>query len=141
MGRSVNRLRYAEARLYYDYEGEESYDWDDFKDSIIRELINRFPSLHTPYYLKWDGNETSVILENSLVYIGLSEYCGAVSVSFAPRGEYEDGYDNLIGLGSSWIKRVFPKLAKNPPEAPFGTPMRRIGTFSNGESAYERIGA
>jgi hypothetical protein len=158
MGRGVNYLNRAQKITYIDnsqmghitpldedgneIEGAEpefdefqaSQDWDDFKENLISLLTNRLSSLSAPYKPRWEDREVEIILENNLAEIGLSDYCGCTSVSIRPIDS--DGYDDFSGLASHWISQIWPGVERELKGE--NTVIRKLGTFSNGESVYER---
>jgi len=82
------------------------WEWEYLIDDIKERLSNAFPSL-IPCN-QWLGREDRAILENRHVYIGVSEYCGDVSVWCVPK---EEGYDrwaetNADGLHKAWARRI-----------------------------------
>jgi len=143
MGRSVNYLDNAEVVLYFPFEGGQdengNYDefcaeleWDDIKENLISEIKAKLPS----YYEvdKWGNRETRIILENSLCSIGISEYCGLVSLSVAPRqNDYDAWHESFAVRHANQIESTLEKVLcelglKN---------LRKVGTFSNGEAVFE----
>jgi hypothetical protein len=137
MGRSVDYLSRSQKVVYIPFEVENEFDsefdsefeWDCFYEDLINILCEKYPSLYTVKN-KWDGRETRIILENDLCQIGLSEYCGLVSVSIRVNEYYE-----YYNIAESWINRInFEKVLNEKFNA-----LHKIGTFSNGESIYERI--
>ena len=135
MGRSVNYLSGAQHVLYLnDSRDEEDPDlsqfyWDEFKSEVM-ECFNSCPSLEAPRNERWDGRETVIILENSLAEVGISEYCGLVSVSIRAQD------DEYMNLGIHWIDKVWPGIIKEFKEAFPTSLLTKIGTFSNGEGVY-----
>ncbi len=85
---------------------------------------------------KWLDREDHAILENSLCYLGVSEYCGLSSIWLVPKDCPNDGYFSgeayILPLAENFINRIAPKFHKA-----FGQ-YRKIGTFSNGEAIYEK---
>ena len=132
MGRSVDYLTYAKYITYKDVsEFDEEFDWDYFEQDLIERLQLQFPSLEDDE--KWDGGETKIILSNSFVEIGISEYCGLASISVRINDGSVYDYDyNLEGLAERFIVFVGEFIVKN-----FGD-LQRIGGFSDGTSVYER---
>lgn len=138
MGRSVDYLSDAQHVLYLDNSNDNEdpdmsqFYWDELK-SEITECFNSYPSLITPRKERWDGRETSIILENSLAEVGLSEYCGLVSVSIRAQD------DEHVHLGIHWIDKIWPGIIKEF-KAAFPTRLlTKRGTLSNGEGVYQRI--
>jgi hypothetical protein len=135
MGRSVSYLSNAQHITYLNWEceeGTEDFAWDDLKESVI-ECFSKFKTLSQPLNKKWDGRETSIILENAHSEVGISEYCGCVSISIRP---IEDDYVK-IGLATKWINLIWPKVLKELDKCFPTSHLHRIGGFSNGESVYE----
>ena len=152
MGRSVSYLRnasevtYFDTSLsevtYYDEDLEEEFtrdpdefdyqmNWDDFMGNIIYPLINKYKSL-VRIKNEWDGNETSIILANNLIEIGVSEYYGIASVSIRPRNE------DYVELAESWINKNWDNAVKVMEESTYHTRLNKAGTFSNGCSVYNK---
>ncbi len=126
MGRSVSYANGSEIVEYIDVSQlDEEFAWDDYIEYLTERIQEKYPSLTGCE--EWLGNEDKAILENELVYIGVSEYCGLMSLWVQPK-EDENGYTTF---GSNWCSRI----AKGFNES-FGE-YNKIGTFSNGESIYE----
>ena len=129
MGRSVSYANGSVAVCYNDVSDfEDSWEWDDFIEYIKESAKSAFPSLDD--CAQWLGREDHAILENSHCFIGISEYCGLAAIWLVPK----DSGDRPE-LAESWCAQVTPKFNKT-----FGE-LRKIGTFSNGESVFERIAA
>ena len=120
------------------YQDVSEHDWDTFQwflDNIqdyAQELWPSFRACDT-----WLGREDNAVLENDLCYLGVSEYCGLASIWLVPKdypnsGSFS-GHEYIYPLAVNWISRIAPKFHKA-----FGQ-YRKIATFSNGESVYERI--
>lgn len=140
MGRSVDYLSnaaivaYCSPEFMEDGQDESSgyFDWDEFKEDLISQLQQAFPSLEEVDN-RWCGRETSIILENGLVEIGLSEYCGLVSVSIRPNLALDPPpYD----LANRWINRIKPKFLGI---VKIYNGLTSIGRFSNGEQVFETM--
>jgi len=138
MGRSVSYASGSEVVKYahFEYDDADSYsvqeDWDDTVDYLKSQLTEAFPSLSECD--DWIGREDRALAENDLVYIGLSEYCGLVSVWVKPKdGDY--GYTNNFGV--RWARQIEDKLEKIIANV-FGFNLNKVGTFSNGESVFEK---
>lgn len=144
MGRSVSYLDNAEVVLYFPFENEYNeageYDeflsqlnWDDTVTNLQAEIKAKLPS----YYEvdKWGNRETKIILENNLCSIGISEYCGLVSLSVAPtNNEYDSWHEQFAKRHANQIKGTLEKVLKELSL----TNLRKIGTFSNGELVYQK---
>lgn len=131
MSRSVDYLTGATAVAYIDAgELEDSLDWDLFQEGIADNLKSLFPSLYD--CSAWDGNEVQIFLENSLVDIGISEYCGLVSVSMRPKeGQSSWSHQDISGLATAWADRARDTFLS------IGN-LTKVATFSNGEAIFNR---
>jgi hypothetical protein len=128
MGRSVDYLSRAHKVLFLHPElGEGSWAWDDFMEDVTNLLQGSFPSLNESE--DYDGGEVRIFLRNRRAEFGVSEYCGLVSISARP-------LECNQALGERWLDSIWPKVTELM--APW-TPLRKIGTFSNGEGVYEAI--
>lgn len=109
------------------HEGYE-YDSENFENDLdyTRDyLLELWPSLESAD--RWPYNEVHVIAENRLVEVSISEYGGLVALCIAPR---TDLYEDTSGLAKGWIKAISGRFL-----SAFGS-YAKLGTFSNGESAY-----
>jgi len=134
MSRSVNHLNHAEHVSFIPTEDFCGCDPDDpdcsffFKeeaDRVAERLRGRWPSFEAAD--RWNNRETRVVAENGHAEVGVSEYCGLTSVSIAVVENCE-----RPELAEHWIRSMVSAF-----EEMFGT-LRKLGTFSNGESVYER---
>lgn len=145
MGRSVNYLDNAKLVLYFPFENEDNKDyqidlaWSDLIDNLQSAIKIKLPS-YDIVDNKWDNNETRIILENTFCYIGISEYCGLVSLSVAPKC-FDYGYsdskykENFAEHHVNKIKNTLVKVLDY-----LGlTNLRRVGVASNGESFFEKV--
>jgi len=135
MSRSVSHLNNAEVILYfpYDEENNESFAWQDLKDNLINEITKYLPSFYASD--KWDNRETLIILENNYCNIGISEYCGLVSLSTSAKNSDYNIYINNFGKAyANKIEKTLKKVLKNLGLSNYN----KIGTFSNGEGVYEK---
>lgn len=106
---------------------EDGFDFDDAVDCAIDALRAKYPSLEQPSRQRWIGNEGRVILENKLVSIVVSEYCGLVAISAV----VEDGYGALA-------ERFGNNIDLTPAAACFGDELVCRGRFSKGEAIFDR---
>lgn len=107
-----------------DYDNE--YEFQLLLESITETLMERYPSLYPVN--KWIDREDKVILENRLVQIGVSEYCGLMALWVIPRYENDYSVDNLSQKFSRTIEPTINGLGD----------LRKVATFSNGEAMYEQ---
>lgn len=151
MGRSVNYLNNAEVVIYFHFESEVNeegeYDdfesqfaWEDLTNNLICEIKSKLPSYYEEKN-KWDNRETKIILSNNLCNIGISEYCGLVSLSVACKdGEnyWPDNkayHEQFSKYHANKIKNTLQKIVDDLT----GSRLNKIGTFSNGESVFEKL--
>lgn len=106
---------------------ENGLDWDVAVDNAVYALRAKYPSLEKPARDRWIGNEGRVILENKLVSIVVSEYCGLVAVSAV----VEAGYGALA-------ERFANKIDLSPAANAFGDELVYRARFSNGEAIFDR---
>jgi hypothetical protein len=139
MGRSVSTPANAYLVAYCDWfnptdeEGNpenrepENYDWDDYVEGVVEYAKELWPSLSSCGDRVWLGREDRALLENNLVYLGVSEYCGLAAVWVVPKdGDYEH-------LATRWCNQISAKFDKA-----FAS-LRKLGTMSNGEGVYQRV--
>jgi hypothetical protein len=107
---------------YNTYDTEDEFGYDDLVEYVRSYFESKYPSLER--ISEWLDREDRAILENRLVYIGVSEYCGLVSVWVVPKEDYPD-------LTAKFIKTITPYFEK------VGE-LRKVGTFSNGEAVFEK---
>lgn len=139
MGRSVCYLSRAIHVTYInrqDDEPDETTDyyiaqenWQWFKDGLVETIQEVCPSLDEGK--RWDGRETLIFLENDHAELGLSEYCGLVSVSI----RVHEGYYTKENLAQHWINQVWPKIL-TALDKRYHT-LNKVATFSNGEGIFE----
>jgi len=138
MGRSVSYASGSEVVLYsyVEYTDDEYIDqinFDDCVENLQYALSKSFPSLVESD--EWVGREDRALVENDLVYIGLSEYCGVVSVWVKPKED--DYYSYVKNFGVRYARQIENKLKQIVNDA-FGIRLLKTGTFSNGESIYSQ---
>ena len=123
MGRGVSVPSDAETVAYIDIsELEKDYEYDEIILDIMEQLKDKMPSLQETN--EWLGREDKVILENALAYIGVSYYCGLMSLWIVPKYQYEQ-------LAYNWISKIAHHVTK------LGDLIKQ-GTMSNGVSIFER---
>lgn len=129
MGRSVSYLSNATKVYYLSPDLQDEVDWEDFLFCLTSSLQRAFPSLTE--CSRYDGREDRIFLENNHTEFGISEYCGLVSLSLRP---IESDYDNYRGLSEHWINNADRKIQGC---IQYYQPLKRVGTFSNGEGVFE----
>jgi len=139
MGRSVSYASGSEVVLYSYFEStDDEYmdqmNFDDCIDNLQASLIATFPSLMQSE--EWVGREDRAFAENDLVYVGMSEYCGVVSVWVKPKES--DYYAYVQNFGPRFARQMENKLKKIVKDV-FGVRLSKMGTFSNGESVYNAV--
>jgi len=133
MGRGVSKPTKSLIECYIDVSHiEEDYEWSEFKEDIAYRVSEKYPSLSECD--KWLDNEDHAILENDLVYVGISENNGLVCLWVAPKYEYDEyQYEDNSGLTDQWAKSISKGFTKA-----FGD-YARLGGFSDGTSVYEKV--
>ena len=120
---------------YEDIYREGHDDWDWGTDDMTYQFKEKFPSLYTCSRYE-HSDETSIILENSFIEIGVSEYCGLASISMRILPDIENAYyaedRRLLGLATTFANRVATWMGQNIGD------LRSVGRFSNGEHVLER---
>lgn len=135
MGRSVSYASGSAVVLYthFEYDDEDEYfaqeAFSDTVDYLKDQLTAAFPSLSECD--TWCGREDHAFVENDLVYIGLSEYCGLVSVWVKPK---DSDYTPFAYRFARQIENKLEKFIENS----FGLILNRIGAFSNGEAIFSK---
>ena len=107
--------------------------FDDFNENLKTLLAEAFPSL-TPDE-KWLGKEDQALLSNSYAYFGWSEYCGLVAVWVSAKEPDYRASSAWEAMRDRWVKSIEKRFAKTVGKA-WGTPLTKLGTFSNGESVF-----
>lgn len=126
------------ARIEPDNDADER-DWYDFIANLTCSIRGAFPTLQECD--KWHDREDHVMLENGFIEVGVSEYCGLVSVWAIPQEVEEDKLDlRERAEYAATMGRIGDVIVKALRD--LGQPvLRKVGSFSNGEGVYERIAA
>lgn len=131
MGRSVSTHRHAVATVFLHPEIEEHDGWGEFifdlQDNV---LAPRYPSMRRCD--RWQDREDRVIMENCQVEVSVSEYCGCVAICLAPCDPDEPLHVAQAGRMADNFEKHIQKMFKS-------CAMTKMGTFSNGESVYQKI--
>jgi hypothetical protein len=132
MGRSVS---FASGSVWVQYVALGDIDaLDDFINVLCRRFRRAFPSLDRCD--PWLGREDHAVLENRLVYIGVSQYSGLVSIWCVPVPS-SMGPDTTC-LSVRWAESIEPRVERVLDEME-ATRLTRLGTFSNGEGVFRRV--
>ena len=129
MGRSVSYPTDATTVLFVREE-----DPDDV--FFFEDALEDFKSLMTEYFKSlgetdvWVGREDHAVLENTLAYFGISEYCGVISLWVLPK-------ERFINLSVNWTNQIADKF-KKAVKSSFGEVYVKVGRFSDGTSVYEK---
>ena len=120
----------------YDAYGEVAREEFEYLVDWIRETFTAaFPSMvECDRWAHGAGamSELRCVVANDLCDVYVSEYCGLVAISVVPTGCAD--YDcDTTGLATHWCATHASDVLDQFNE------YRRIGTFSNGESVYERV--
>lgn len=125
--------------MYSQWEEDSQHSWDDLKEWVRETLENTWPSFEsadersTGYGWR---DENIVLMQNAHSEVSISEYCGVVAISLAPRSDFDYYYSeevSVANLGARWRQSISEKFNKI-----FGT-MHRLGGFSDGTSVYQKV--
>ncbi len=111
--------------------------FDNFSEDLETLLKEAFPSL-TPDE-KWLGREDKALLSNSYAYLGWSEYCGLVAVWVSAKEKDWNASSAWEAMRDKWISSIEKKFSKVVSKS-WGTPLTKLGTFSNGEAVFSKKG-
>jgi hypothetical protein len=125
----TNALRVAYAGFACEDDEDAPYLFDAAVDDFQYTAKERYPSLK--FCDKWLAREDRAVLENKLVYVTVSEYCGLVAVAVVPK------YDDTAALA----QRFADQIDLNNLAGCFGPALRKIGSFSNGEALFRAVAA
>lgn len=129
MGRSVSYLSRAQEIAYTHIDTEDEFEFEDLVENLKYELKGKYKSLSICEN-EWEDNETKIILDSTLVQIGVSEYCGLVSISIRPKD------NEHYHLGERWINQNWSNIRSCI--GGYCELLNRLGTFSNGEGVFQK---
>jgi hypothetical protein len=150
MGRSVDYLNNAVKVNYfqyptlwvYDEETDRDIETDEYEDGrlVVEDIQETIKSNYPDFEnsKRWDGRETSIILTGYGVEIGLSEYCGLATLSVRVDQyvldycDTDEEAEEAERTALNWIRDNWDECSK------YWNQYRKIGTFSNGESVFEK---
>ena len=153
MSRSVSTHPYAIATVFLDCSGvldPDAPEWawqyfvEDLRNVLTGDaginsglLVNDKPFTGFDGYTdanRWAGQENKVILEGELTEISICEYFGIAAICLAPLDPDEPSHrhacEHAAPYFNALLRAAYPKSFLN-----------KVGTFSNGESIYERTQA
>lgn len=133
MGRSVDYLTGAVERSYLSMDSMDEWEWYDFMEDLTNTLESMFPSMDRVE--RWDGSETRIFLANTMAEVGISEYCGMVSLSIRANQRTDHLTEAFM---EAWCSKVWPSVDKMLAKHYPGSVCVPMGTFSNGETVYRR---
>jgi hypothetical protein len=136
MGRSVAVPSDAIATVYVDHGCEDPIDWDDWVEDVRNVIRSDYPSFSVDD--RWVGQEERAILSNCRADVVVAEYCGLASISLVPTEE-SLAYLSEQNLHDAWCEQIEARWTERINAAFNG--LRKVATFSNGESVYERVGS
>lgn len=128
MGRSVSFANDSEQVEYATFYADFEFEFDDCLCNLRDVAQRRYKSLSRCD--EWLGREDHAVLENDHAYIGVSEYCGLVSIWVVPKGA--DRYSDPSGLAIHWCNQIDLRPLANC----FGQRLISRGMFSNGEQIF-----
>lgn len=134
MGRGVETI--GENVLYFDASDEwyrEEMAWDDLIENLQYTLSKAFPSFaNCDHWAGYPYRENRAILENDHAIVYITEYmgCGAVNLA-SHQGEWS-------ALADHWLDQIRERFTKIVGENV--NLLTKLGTFSNGESVFEKRG-
>lgn len=132
MGRSVSTHRDAVATVFLHIEDmQDRDDWDMFVEDLQDNVLApKYPSMRKCD--RWSGREDHVIMENSQVEVSVSEYCGCIAICLAPTYPDDPMSAGQAANMAAAFERRLNKMFKS-------CAMTKMGTFSNGESVYQKL--
>ena len=105
-------------------------EWEQYVENLRVKAQRTWPSMGACDI--WLDREDNAILENAHAYIGVSEYCGVVSIWLVSKADEMCCYPREAALADGWCTRV-----SNNFKAVF-TDLELVGRASNGEAVFQR---
>lgn len=132
-------MTYGETAVHFAHDIEDDFDGFEFSDMmeyIAGQISSKYKSFDDVIQEeKWVGREGRIILENQLIQVAITEYCGIAAVSFIINPDAEEY--NYTALAQRLIPYIETYTAKLLKKSGYDV-LSRIGTFSNGVGVYER---
>lgn len=115
---------------------DHSEEWREFVEWVSTTARELWPSFYDvdARSVSWQS-ENYVCAENRHSEISISEYCGMVAISLAPRSDLSDYYrESVISdtLGAKWRAQIAPRFLE------LFSAMTPVAQFSNGETVYRK---
>lgn len=110
------------------------FDWGDFIEDLKGVIGERYPSFGTCD--RWAGREDHVILENEAAEVSVAEYCGLISVSFAPKEGADWDYHQVTARNANWTGRIADNFREHLHSRFQNFAMIPMGSASNGEAFF-----
>lgn len=135
MGRSIETV--GENVIYFDCCDYEEFEFDDLIAGLTYGLMAKYDSFDEPRrsFVSYPYRENRILVENYLVQVSISEYCGCGAISVFVSKDLDYRIPEV--LAEHWLAQVFPGIAKIVSE--YVKVIRRVGRFSNGISVYEAV--
>ena len=134
MGRGVEYI--GDNVVYFDAVNfQEDYEWGNLIDQLQDDLVTQYPSMCRTDRFAAFYDESRIIVENNLVSMSISEYCGCGAVSVFVCQELD--YRIPEALAEHWLDQCWSGIKKRI-ENHFSAVLNKIGTMSNGVSAYKK---
>ena len=134
MGRGVMTCASNGDVVYCEFDFDDYMDIEEKLDNERYYLKQIIPSLEDALWKrKWKYNECRLIAENGLYKVYVSYYGNIMAYSFYAKAEDDEAEWSTIGLANYRMEMDAKKLSASLGDSA----LRRVGTFSNGESVYE----
>lgn len=104
---------------------DNEFAFDDVLEDLRETCKSMWPSLYECD--EWLDREDHAVMQNGLVQVGVSEYCGLLSYWVVARGDAPEA------LAARWADQIREAFTKT-----FGT-LVKLGNMSNGEGVYKRV--
>jgi hypothetical protein len=127
MSRSVSRPRNT---VFTMYSAVDDMDLNLVIEDLQMAFCDAFPSARSSR--QWLGREDLAVAENQYAHFGVSVYCGLAAIWCAAKDvANKDFRDNWLAQIETRFRRVAGQVV--------GTPLRLVGSLSNGSALYERV--
>ncbi len=110
-----------------DEDDDAEYHWESFIEDLQTVVEEKYPSFDSAD--RWVDREVHIIMQSKVAEIGVSEYCGLVSICLAPRD-----VDNPLNV--SWCEQNADKFTELLHKSYESSALISKGRFSNGEQVF-----